>query len=130
MSKGFWSTDARQLLKIGLPFLTRNQTSNTTHALSPSVVAVSLQTLMETGRGERLGKGGPQWDKEDSAATEQVLMQVASFLKHELPIRLSHRISDLTTVPYMSSMPSVQTVRDWYLQSVTELASFPDIKVR
>ena len=85
-----------------------------------------------TPRPLRIGKGGTTdatkaASELDSTATELVLMQVASFLKHELPIRLAHRIKDLDDVPMMSEMKSVLQVRDWYEKSMTELIEFPAI---
>lgn len=95
------------------------------HAHQPQTSA-NLETLMKTGRGEFLhktykddvnGKDG------EHAATEKILIQVAGFLRHELPIRLAHRIVDLNRVPLMMDMPSVKTVRDLYLTSFLELIS-------
>ena len=95
------------------------------HAHQPQTSA-NLETLMKTGRGEFLhktykddvaGKDG------EHAATEKILIQVAGFLRHELPIRLAHRIVDLNRVPLMRDMPSVKTVRDLYLTSFLELIS-------
>ena len=64
---------------------------------------VSLRTLVETGRGDLLEKHAEKHAKSDgnATATDKVLMQVASFLRHELPIRLAHRAKDLTNVPMM-----------------------------
>ncbi|GMH78944.1 hypothetical protein TrLO_g8642 [Triparma laevis f. longispina] len=121
--------------------LSRGMSSKTTSKTMKEMVTdysskpqtpVSLQTLMETGRGERIGKGGTTdatiaASDSEGTATELVLMQVASFLKHELPIRLAHRIKDLDNVPMMSEMNSVLQVRDWYEKSMTELIEFPAI---
>jgi len=98
--------------------------------------SVSLQTLMRTGRGELLHKTAnttttansdtnTDTSNNDKAATQQVLIQVASFLYRELPARLAHRIQDLDHVPYMSNMPSVRNVRDTYVSSFRELVSQP-----
>ena len=64
---------------------------------------VSQRTLVETGRGDLLEKHAEKHAKSDgnATATDKVLMQVASFLRHELPIRLAHRARDLTNVPMM-----------------------------
>ncbi|KAI2510086.1 Mitochondrial branched-chain alpha-ketoacid dehydrogenase kinase [Fragilaria crotonensis] len=88
------------------------------HARQPQT-AVSLKTLLQTGRGEFLHKTYKQLDEDDNhrGATGKVLMQVASFLRRELPIRLAHRITDLERVPYMSEMPSVVGVKKLYTQS-------------
>lgn len=63
---------------------------------------VSLKSLMETGRGDLLSK-----DKgtlisgklEQSTASQRVLIQVASFLHRELPVRLAHRAERLASSP-------------------------------
>jgi pyruvate dehydrogenase kinase 2/3/4 len=82
---------------------------------------------MRTGRGEFLHKTYSNLDssQDDKVATERVLIQVAGFLRHELPIRLAHRIQDLEKVPLMKDMPSVVQVKDLYTMSFLELISFP-----
>ncbi len=49
--------------------------------------------------------------------------KVAGFLRHELPIRLAHRIQDLERVPFMKEMQSVQQVKELYITSFLELTS-------
>lgn len=66
----------------------------------------------------------------ESTATDPVLLQVAGFLRHELPIRLAKRIADLDTVPMMKDMASVQLVRAWYLQSFLELTNFREVTTK
>ncbi|CAM9614740.1 unnamed protein product [Chrysoparadoxa australica] len=56
---------------------------------------------------------------------EKMLIQVASFLHRELPIRLAHRVRDLESVPDMLAQKSVQQVREWYVQSYDEILEFP-----
>jgi len=90
--------------------------------------SVSLQDLMKTGRGERLHMTFGSETRAKQAATELVLLQVASFLKHELPIRLAHRIRDLESVAVMSDMPSVKGVKDLYIKSLLELKAFGDLE--
>lgn len=96
------------------------------HASRPQTSA-SLQTLMKTGRGEYLHKTYEDHthDPNDNSkvATDKILMQVAGFLRHELPIRLARRILDLDRVPYMKEMHSVKQVRDLYVRSFLELLS-------
>jgi len=103
------------------------------HAHKPQTSA-SLQTLMKTGRGEFLQKlkhthgGGyasvESLDKDnESEATPLVLLQVASFLRRELPIRLAHRIQDLSRVPLLQDMSSVQQVKELYTTSFLEILS-------
>jgi len=93
--------------------------------------STSLQTLMKTGRGEYLHKTFHDHKIEtgiyddNKVATERVLIQVASFLRHELPIRLAHRIQDLSRVPCMKDMPSVKNVKELYITSLLELLELP-----
>jgi len=86
---------------------------------------------MKTGRGEFLHKMRDRGDISDSdsdegessEATERVLIQVAGFLRHELPIRLAHRIQDLERVPLLADVPSVRQVKDLYISSFLDLIS-------
>jgi pyruvate dehydrogenase kinase 2/3/4 len=84
---------------------------------------------MKTGRGELLRKTYKDDHNhlEHQVATERILMQVASFIHHEMPIRLAHRIHDLDRVPMMRDMPSVQTVKGIYINSFLELIDQPKI---
>jgi Mitochondrial branched-chain alpha-ketoacid dehydrogenase kinase len=86
--------------------------------------SVSLQALMRTGRGEFLHKTFGDDKVLTHAATELVLIQVAGFLRRELPIRLAHRIQDLEGIPVLRDMDSVKFVRDLYVTSFMELAAF------
>ena len=56
-----------------------------------------------------------------SEATPLVLLQVASFLRRELPIRLAHRINDLSRVPLLREMKSVKQVKELYTTSFLEI---------
>jgi len=80
---------------------------------------------MKTGRGEYLHKTYEDHEHtaDEKLATDKILMQVAGFLRHELPIRLAHRILDLERVPLMKEMASVKQVRDLYVTSFLELLS-------
>lgn len=89
-----------------------------------SPTSVSLQVLMRTGRGEYLDRRVENLAMKEHTATELVLMQVASFLRRELPIRLAHRVQDLEKVPLMKDMQSVKEVKQLYIQSFLELLEF------
>ena len=89
------------------------------------MTGVSLKTLLDTGRGELLGRYAKKEDDQQHTATQQVLMQVAMFLHHELPIRLARRVLDLQTTPLLIEMESVRLVHRWYLQSFAELRAAP-----
>ena len=57
------------------------------------------------------------------------LMVSAQFLHNELPVRLAHRVAELENLPFgLSDMPQVLDVRDWYVESFTELRQFPPIE--
>jgi len=108
--------------------------------------SVSLQTLTRTAKGELLNKSRPNNNDNDNTsssssssssssrlmyhqntkASHEVLTQVASFIHHELPIRLARRIKDLQKVPYLSEMPSVQAVKDIYISSFLTLIHEPN----
>lgn len=89
--------------------------------------SVSLQALMRTGRGEFLHKTFDDMANVDQhSATDLVLIQVASFLRRELPIRLAHRIHDLEGAPVMRDMNSVKDVKELYIKSMMELVEFDD----
>lgn len=57
------------------------------------------------------------------------LILAAKFLHHELAVRYAHRIRNLEDLPHgLNRMPSVQKVREWYLQSIEELLTFPRVE--
>jgi pyruvate dehydrogenase kinase 2/3/4 len=87
--------------------------------------SVSLQALMRTGRGEYLHRTFGEETRERHAATDLVLIQVASFLRHELPIRLAHRIQDLQSMRVLSEMNSIKAVMELYKTSLQELEDCP-----
>lgn len=89
--------------------------------------SVSLQALMRTGRGEYLHKTFDDVQSVDQhSATDLVLIQVASFLRRELPIRLADRIRDLEEMPDMRDMPHVKEVKELYIRSFLELVEFDE----
>jgi len=99
-------------------------------ALLNQQTSVSLQDLMRTGQGEYLHKTFDEVDsiKENHTATELVLIQVAGFLRREMPVRLAHRIRDLERLsPMMKDIPSVREVRDLYITSFLELDDFDPV---
>lgn len=92
--------------------------------------SISLQTLLQTGRGELLNKTYSETviSGEEHHATDLVLMQVANFLHREIPVRLAHRIEDLDQVPYLSEMKSVKQVKQTYIDSFLEFIDMPTIQ--
>jgi pyruvate dehydrogenase kinase 2/3/4 len=72
--------------------------------------AVTLKQLFEFG----------------SYPTNEKLLVAARFLHSELPVRLSHRVRELESLPYgLSAMPSVGLVKDMYIESVHQLIKLP-----
>jgi hypothetical protein len=50
--------------------------------------------------------------------SQGTLLKASQFLSEELPIRLSHRVSELDTLPDgLDKMPSIVKVKEWYAQS-------------
>ena len=105
----------------------------------------SLQMLLQTGSGRGdFGSGGYVPLKRSSSiinnkrgvsvvnwgrlgqrlANERISLQMAGFLRHELPVRLAHRILDLDQVPLLREMPAVQQVKGIYVNSFRELTNF------
>lgn len=75
--------------------------------------SVSLKAMVETGIGKFLPPEAP---------SNQILLQVASFLHRELPIRFAHRVKELDALPYgISGTPSIQKLRGWYCESLEEV---------
>lgn len=96
----------------------------------------SLQMLMRTGRGDFLGKTNnlrqPYYSQRPGGlghriAKQNILRQVASFVRQEMPVRLARRIRDLDQVPLMRDMPSVQEVKGIYMNSFLEMLDAPEI---
>ncbi|KAI3317479.1 mitochondrial branched-chain alpha-ketoacid dehydrogenase kinase-domain-containing protein [Xylariaceae sp. AK1471] len=54
------------------------------------------------------------------------LFRASQFLAEELPIRLAHRVEELTSLPDgLNEMPSVKKVQEWYAQSFEEITDLP-----
>lgn len=93
--------------------------------------SVSLETLLDTGSGKLLHASSFPEKKANAmnlTVHERTVMQIASFLRHELPVRLAHRASELRDLPYgLSDTPSVKQVASWYEQSFMDVINCPDI---
>lgn len=62
--------------------------------------------------------------------SQGTLLKASQFLSEELPIRLSHRVVELESLPDgLSTMPSIEKVKEWYAQSFEELITFPRPKL-
>lgn len=54
----------------------------------------------------------------DLTQQQGTLIKAAQFLSEELPIRLSHRVVELESLPDgLSKMPSINRVKEWYAES-------------
>lgn len=113
-----------------------------------SQTSVGLRTLIDSGTGKLLndpavwgGLGAQRLARLPSLAaggykpvevdgperTRLSRMQIAAFLRRELPIRFAHRARQLERAPYnISEMPSIRAVRDWYVKSFEEVVSFDE----
>jgi pyruvate dehydrogenase kinase 2/3/4 len=50
--------------------------------------------------------------------SQGTLLKASQFLSEELPIRLSHRVIELESLPDgLSKMPGIQRVKEWYAES-------------
>ena len=91
---------------------------------SYSQTSVSLKATLDTGLGLLLG------DKEDGqeglSQHQRTLIQIATFLRRELPVRLARRVVELQQLPEgLHAMPSVIRVREWYEQSFVDIRRAP-----
>lgn len=102
---------------------------------SKSMTPVSMKTLLDSGTGNLLGKSVSHADSyymdRSSHQAKEVQrlarLQIASFLRREIPIRLSHRIRDLETLPYgLSQMKAIQGVQNDYILSCEEVLGHPE----
>jgi len=88
-----------------------------------SQTSVSLKATLDTGLGLLLPEGD---NSNGMTRRERTLLQIATFLKRELPVRLARRVVELKALPEgLDQMPSVNRVREWYEQSFVEIRSFP-----
>lgn len=71
--------------------------------------------------GKRMSQASADISEEER---QQLLLKSASFILHELPIRLAKRIHQLDNLPYkMSTMPSIQKLTQLYTESFRTLVS-------
>lgn len=58
------------------------------------------------------------------------MFRASQFLSEELPIRLAHRVQELSELPdQLGDMPSIQRVQEWYAQSFEEIIDLPQPKL-
>ncbi|KIM21857.1 hypothetical protein M408DRAFT_333228 [Serendipita vermifera MAFF 305830] len=62
--------------------------------------------------------------------SQGTLLKGSEFLSEELPVRLAHRVKELSDLPQgLSEMPSIIRVKEWYAQSFEELVNFPPPRI-
>ncbi|KAL9710458.1 [Pyruvate dehydrogenase (acetyl-transferring)] kinase isozyme 2 [Leucoagaricus gongylophorus] len=62
--------------------------------------------------------------------SQGTLLKASQFLAEELPVRLAHRVKELDELPHnLSTVPSINKVKNWYAQSFEELITFPPIQI-
>lgn len=85
---------------------------------------VSLKSLMETGRGQKLE--ALDFVKRDGIKdSDRIAIQIACFLHRELPVRLAQCAAKLDGFPIFQKSPSIKAVSKWYKTSFRQLRSCP-----
>lgn len=57
-------------------------------------------------------------------SSQGTLFRASQFIHEELPIRLAHRVKELTELPdQLNEMVSINKVKDWYAQSFEDLTT-------
>ena len=111
----------RLRLPVGCPrsvFLSSWERSLKALARKPQT-GVSLRGLVDAGKNHLV------LSPEDLGKCSKVLLTIASFLHHELPIRLARRVVELDGLPSLHEMKSVRRVREWYARSASEISAAP-----
>lgn len=63
-------------------------------------------------------------------SSQGTLFRASQFIHEELPIRLAHRVKELTELPdQLNEMPSINKVKDWYAQSFEDLTTMEKPKL-
>jgi len=61
---------------------------------------------------------------ETADLTDEKFLKISQFIWRELPIRISHRITELSNLPYnLSTMPSILHVRQLYIENLVRIIS-------
>ena len=88
---------------------------------------VSLETLLQTGRTRKAHVADFNYlsSKLDNGTVDKVLIQIACFLHHELPVRLAHQVLELNSLDLFRQSPSIQSVCQSYKTSFAQLRHIP-----
>ncbi|GAA6006696.1 hypothetical protein JCM10207_005025 [Rhodosporidiobolus poonsookiae] len=104
--------------KAAVPAFFRNKTieSYAARASTP----ISLRHMINFGQAGRTKGEREEADK---------LIKGGNFLRTELPIRLSHRLQDLNSLPFViASHPRIERVMELYLEAFEGIRKFPLLK--
>eukprot|EP00924_Labyrinthula_sp_SR-Ha-C_P008874 augustus_masked-scaffold_2-processed-gene-5.53-mRNA-1 protein AED:0.00 eAED:0.00 QI:0/-1/0/1/-1/1/1/0/389 len=102
-----------------------------------SMTPISMKTLLDSGEGRLLGKSisiaDEKFAKAASSSSQRDIrhlarLQIASFLRREMPVRFSHKILDLENMPYgVGKTKGVKKVQEDYMRSCEELLEHPEV---
>lgn len=84
---------------------------------------ITLRALLDAGSGRTLGVGAKIL--ENASLSENINIQVASFLHRELPIRCAHRALELDSSDVFQKSKYAQQVNSWYRKSFQQLLDAP-----
>ena len=97
------------------------------HYSSFPATGVSLRQMVQFGERPSTGKRMVHYQARSPSDPSQLpgtLFRASQFLSEELPIRLAHRVQELSHLPdHLNEMPSIMKVQDWYAQSFEVLLS-------
>lgn len=90
---------------------------------------ITMKVMLETAYGNLLPATSPHIDGWDNLTIkERMYLQVASFLRRELPVRFAHRARELDNMPEgLYQMKSIQKVKSWYVESFRDLLAAPPL---
>ncbi|RZC88209.1 hypothetical protein C5167_016009 [Papaver somniferum] len=87
-----------------------------------------INELKKWGKMKRTGVSLRYMTEFGSRPTEKNLLISAQFLHKELAIRIARKALELEKLPYgLSEKPAVLKVRDWYVDSFSDVRSFKEI---
>ncbi|MEW5297359.1 MAG: hypothetical protein WDW36_000572 [Sanguina aurantia] len=95
------------------------------NSMPPSI----LQDIEDSSRRKQTGVSLKYILDFGGQALEKQKLLSAKFLHNEIPIRLAHRITELTALPPgLAMQPQVQRVKGWYAESFKDFRDFPPVK--
>mmetsp|Transcript_24258 Transcript_24258/g.52960 ORF Transcript_24258/g.52960 Transcript_24258/m.52960 type:complete len:425 (+) Transcript_24258:199-1473(+) len=87
--------------------------------------SVTLKATLDTGLGLMLPDGASE---SGLSRKQRTLIQIASFLRRELPVRLARRVVELRQLPGgLDQMPAVRRVGEWYTSSFVGIRRSPPV---